>query len=988
MTCPTCGGARFFDDGRCATCEVATVAGPPAVSSSLNSDAVTVVRDSSQDTTRLPATPTGSTGSLLPGQAFGRRYRILKMLGMGGMGAVYEAWDADVNEAVALKVIRPDALGDPAAAQEIERRFKLELVLARQVTHKNVIRIHDIGEVDGVRYLTMPFLSGEDLSTLLRREGRLPLPRVLAIAKQVARGLAAAHEVGVVHRDLKPANIMIETDGTAVIMDFGIARSAAADGRGTRLGSVVGTLEYMAPEQAQGHPVDQRADIYAFGLVLYDLLTDRSRTKQHETPMSELMDRLTKPMTPVRTAATGIPAPVASVIDRCLQTDPAARYQITTALLHDLEALDEDGHVSVVAAPWFTVKRVAGLAALALVIVAAAVGGSWLLFQRRGPAAPMRPDPVSVLIADFQNKANEPLFDGLLEQALGVGLEGASFVTLYPRRDAIRLAAQMSPGARLDSEHAALVAVREGVMRVVTGSIELQSSRYTLTAQGVDPANSKVLFSLETESGSKDKVLDAVGQMAAKVRRALGDRSVADEAVSGKETFTAGSLEAAHAYARGQELQWAGKFEEALASYQKAVRLDPTLGRAYAGMGAVSNNLGRRQEAEEYYKLALQHLDRMTDREKYRTRGGYYLLVRNNEKGREEALALIEKFPADTAALANLAVAELYRRDMKRSVELGKQALVAMPRNVIRANNLALFLMYAGDFPAAELQAKAVLSINREFAKAYVAMALSQAATGRVEDAERTYRSLVALPGAAPYYAASGLADLHMYQGRLKQAATELEQAAAAESKGSASRHARLLVTLAEVRALQGRPREAVDLAKQAMARSTDEGVLFLAAWVLAGAGQAAAAEAAAAALNEHLETEQQICARVVEGEIALSKAAAREAVTKFQAAQKIADTWLGRFGLARAYLAAGSPAEADSEVDICLKRQGEATAVLLDDVPSIRLVAQLHYYQGRVREALKNAGAAESYKTFLAIKAKGDEQGLVAEARRRLGSR
>jgi tetratricopeptide (TPR) repeat protein len=325
---------------------------------------------------------------------------------------------------------------------------------------------------------------------------------------------------------------------------------------------------------------------------------------------------------------------------------------------------------------------------------------------------------------------------------------------------------------------------------------------------------------------------------------------------------------------------------------------------------------------------------------------------------------------------------------MKRSVELGRQALVAMPRNVIRANNLALFLMYAGDFPAAEQQAKAVLSINPEFAKAYVATALSQAATGRVEDAERTYRSLVALPGAAPYYAASGLADLQMYQGRLTQAAAELDQAAAAEAKGSASRHARLLVTFAEVRALQGRPREAVDLAKRAMARSTDEGVLFLAGWVLAGAGQAPAAEGAAKALGEHLETEFQIYAKLVEGEIALSKSAAREAVMKFQAAQQIADTWLGRFGLARAYLAAGSPAEADSEIDACLKRQGEATAVLFDDVPSIRLVAQLHYYQGRVREALKNAGAAESYKAFLAIKASGDEQGLVADARRRLEGR
>jgi tetratricopeptide (TPR) repeat protein len=704
--------------------------------------------------------------------------------------------------------------------------------------------------------------------------------------------------------------------------------------------------------------------------------------------MSELMGRMTKPMPHVRTAAADAPEALGSVIDRCLQTDPGARYQTTAELVRELEALDEEGRVIVTNVPWFTARRGAGLAALAVVIVAAAVGGSSLWFQRGGAAKPAPLPPVSVLVADFDNKANEPLFDGLVEQALGVGLEGASFITLYSRRDAIRLAAQLSPGARLDSEHATLVAVREGVMRVVTGSIQLQSSRYKLTAQGVDPATSKVLFSLETESGSKDKVLDAVGRMAAKVRRALGDRSVADEAVSGKETFTAGSLEAAHEYVRGQELQWAGKFEEALTSYRQAVTLDPMLGRAYAGLGAVSNSLGRRQEAEEYYKQALQHTDRMTDREKYRTRGGYYLLVRNNEKAREEALALIEKFPADTTALSNLAVAELYRRDMKRSVELGRQALVAMPRNVIRANNLALFLMYAGEFPAAEEQAKAALSINPEFPKAHVAMALSQAATGRADDAERTYRTLAALPGAAPYFAASGLADLHMYLGRLAKASTELEQAAAAEEKGSATRHARLIVTLAEVRALQGRPREAAEFAKRAMTRSTDEAVLFFAGWVLAGAGQAPAAEGAAKALGEHLETEFQIYARLVEGEIALSKGSARDGLMKFQAAQQIADSWLGRFGLARAYLAAGSPAEADSEIDACLKRQGEATAVLFDDVPSIRLVAQLHYYQGRVREALKNAGAVESYKAFLAIKAAGDEQGLVADARRRLEGR
>jgi tetratricopeptide (TPR) repeat protein/TolB-like protein len=633
------------------------------------------------------------------------------------------------------------------------------------------------------------------------------------------------------------------------------------------------------------------------------------------------------------------------------------------------------------------VRRLTALGAAAVVVIGAAVGG-WMWLSRPAPAPPVGPPAVSVLVADFRNTADEPLFDGLIEQALGVGLEGASFITLYPRRDALRLVAQIKAGAKLDSEHAVLVAVREGVGRVLTGAIARQGNGYALTANVVDPRDARVLFSMDAESPSKEKVLDAVGQLAAKVRRQLGDPAAVTGSVRESETFTAASLEAAAVYAQAQELQWAGKFEEAVESYQRAVALDPTLGRAYAGLGAVSNSLGRRREAEEYYKQALQRLDRMTDREKYRTRGGYYLLIRNNEKAREEMEALLAQFPADTAGLANLAVAEFNRRDMAKAVELGKQALVAMPRNVIRANNLALFEMYAGDFAAAEKQARAVLELNREFPKAHVALALAQLAAGRAEEAEQTYRTLDALPGAAKYYAAAGLADLLTYGGRLADAAIVLERAAKAEEAGSASRHARLLVMLAEVRGLQGRRNDALALAARAAARSEDEGVLFLAGRLLAASGRAADAKAAAAKLGDRLEQEPRIYARLIEAEIELARGSARDAIPMLQAAQQIADSWLGRLGLARAFLAAGALPEADSELDRCIQRRGEATCVLLDDVPSYHEFAPVVYYHGRVLEALKSPGGAEAYKEFLAIKANGDEQGLVADARRRLEGR
>ncbi len=168
------------------------------------------------------------SGRLGPGDAFGMRYRIIRELGAGGMGVVYQAWDEVLGVAVAMKVIRRTRDVTPAALQDVERRFKRELLLARQVTHRNVVRIHDLGDVDGTKYITMTFVDGEDLATLLQKEGTLPVPRVLRLARQIASGLEAAHEANVVHRDLKPANIMVDADDHALIMDFGIAQSVPA----------------------------------------------------------------------------------------------------------------------------------------------------------------------------------------------------------------------------------------------------------------------------------------------------------------------------------------------------------------------------------------------------------------------------------------------------------------------------------------------------------------------------------------------------------------------------------------------------------------------------------------------------------------------------------------------------------------------------------------------------------------------------------------
>ncbi len=1002
MACPRCGSNAVSASGQCGVCGALSTATlnalnpdgatalaftPAEPATGFGAPAPTVTSVVSAVATPPTGTRARATGPLTSGQSFGPRYHIIRVLGAGGMGVVYQAWDAELGVAVALKVIRPEVLAQPGSAGEVEKRFKRELVLARQVTHKHVVRIHDLGELEGIKYLTMPFVEGENLAEVLKREGTLAVPQVLSIATQIASGLAAAHEVGVVHRDLKPENIMIAADGGALIMDFGISRSVTGTGTATAMGAVMGTLEYMAPEQAQGQAVDHRADIYSFGLLLYDMLTGRQRIARRDNPMSEMMSRMTQAPPAIRTLDASLPEPVERIVAKCLASSPDARYATTAELVADLEALTPDGHrLMPVHAGGASRRLVLALAAtLAIVIV---VGG-WWLWKTLGTGAPAGPrEPISVLIANFENNANEPLFDGLVEQALGVGIEGASFISAYPRKDATRLISQIKPGATLTEGNARLVAQREGITRVVAGSISASGATYALAVKILD-TNGKVAMLWETQASGKEDVLAAVGRMAAKVRNALGDATANANQVKGTETFTAATLEAAHEYVRGQELQGTGDYRGALAAYQQAVKLDPQLGRAYAGMGAVSSSLGNIDEAVGYYKQALGLIDRMTDREKFRTRSGYYLLIHDSDKATEQLEALVKQFPADSTSLSNLAVASSQRRDMKRALELGRKASAIYPNHVLRRNNVALFAMYAGEFDAAEKQANSVLELNKNFAKAYLAIALSQLGSGRPAEAEATWLRLKDVSTGRDF-AAFGRADLAMYEGRLGDAASILEAELAHPPDGrSATITARLTATLAEVRQLQGRNPDAIKLAEDALATATDQNSAFMAGRVLIEAGKPARALELAADLDKKLDREPHMYASLLRAESDLKRGETRAAVENFTAAQKVLDSWIGHFGLGRAYLTAADFTNAQTELDACISRKGEATNILADDIPTYRVMATARYYMGRAQEGQGSPAAAaaaqESYKTFIAMKQKGDEQGLVADARKRV---
>jgi tetratricopeptide (TPR) repeat protein/predicted Ser/Thr protein kinase len=917
---------------------------------------------------------------LSPGTSVGSRYEIVRLLGQGGMGAVYQAHDRELERQVAIKVIRADMAANP----EILRRFKQELILARQITHKNVIRIFDLGQADGIKFITMEYIEGENLQIVLRRKKKLEPAGAANIVAQVCRALEAAHNESVVHRDLKPQNIMLDKSGRAYVMDFGIARSMLGVGL-TQTGALIGTPDYMSPEQAKGQSLDARSDLFSLGIIFYEMLSGQVPFNA-DTTMGKLWMRTNEPARPLGELDKTIPQPLSDIVRKCLEIDPQKRFASAGELLQRIEVWQGPaGGTRFMAAPAAALPAYAKWVAAGLgVVVIAGV----LFFRPRINPHPVAPHaPVTLLIADFDNQTGDSVFDGTIEPILGIALEGAPFISSFSRGQAKKDAARLQPeAAHMDASLAQLVAVREGVNAVVTGTITQQGSGYKVYVVTLDPATGKSILTEQRNAANKQDVLAAAGKLAESIRKGLGDTTPESAQQSAAETFSAGSLEAAHAYAVGQDFQQAAKWDDALKAYAQAEQLDPNLGRAYAGTAAIYANLGKREDAEKYYGLAMSHIDRMTDREKYRTRSGYYLFMRNHRKAMEELSALVSQYPADTAGHANLALAYFYSRDMNRALEEQRRALEITPHSVLQQVNYSMYALYAGDFDTAARQAQSILQENPKFDQALRTSALAEVGLGHTAESQRDYQKLQAVSDYGASIAGTGFADLALYEGKLSDAASILEKAiagdlAAKDTQSAADRTA----TLALIQLTLGKTQEAVSSAGKASASSKDPGVIYRAAQVYIASGQEAKALQLVAPLSQRLETEPQVYAKLIAGEAQQKKSNLRDALNSFQEAQKLADTWLGHFDMGRAYLDAGAFPEASSEFDVCLKRRGEATSVFLDDVPSYHMLPAVYYYQGRAREGLNSPGAAESYKTFLSIKEKGAGDPLVADAQRRL---
>jgi eukaryotic-like serine/threonine-protein kinase len=1000
MLCTYCGADTPPALDRCVVCQTPY---PPGFAEGATIGAT----DVDADQTRLAKageTVAPATGASIPnvggvpvlqtGQTFANRYTIIRLLGAGGMAAVYQAWDETLATAVALKLIRVDPTMQPEDIRQLEERFKRELKLARQVTHPNVVRIHDLGEVGRTLYLTMAYVQGSDLSTVLQREGKLPIARLLALARQIVSGLGAAHKAGVVHRDLKPANIMVDAEDHALLMDFGIARSTGGDqalmpdvaiahtrtnmSLHTMPGAIMGTLEYMAPEQARGEPVDQRTDIYAVGLILYELISG-VRPRSGQGGFAELLARLQKGPPPLREAAPDVPDAVDAIVAKCLKLDAAERYATCDDLLADLEGLDSEGKP--IPAP----KRIPRWKVLsaAAVLGALLVTGTWWLAASRVP--PAAKPPLPVLIVDFENKSQDTAFEGALEQALGIAMEEAPFVTAYPRRDAARLVSELKLGDKLDAKAGMLVANREGIPVILAGSIEPNRGGYRITVRAVNPDKPEPPLAEATETApDKSSVLAAVSRAAVDIRTDLGDTT--PSSAQQAETFTAASLDAIREYTIAQDLSANQKDEEAIAHYDRAIGYDREFGRAYAGRAMSLHYLGRRKDAEDSWKQALNRIDRMSEREKLRTTGSYLAgPARNYAQAIDEYTTLVTKYPADSAGHNNLAVAYFSTLNFAKALEHGQRAIKIYPRSFKYRVNYALYAMYAGDFVLAAATAQELIKEDPKFDTAYLPLAMEALASRDVDRARTAYAQAAIGSAAGASLGAIGIADIDMFQGKNADAIAALPASVKrdGDERNTVGAVAKLLA-LADAYAASNRWPQAHRTLEEARKLSQDDSVLVTTARLSIASGRIDQAKTIAGELAQRTPVQSRAYGKMIEAEVAMAAKQFPAAIDALTAARDFADLWLVRYTSGLVYFNRGDYLEAVSEFAKCQERRGEVTALFLDDLPTFRYYALVPYWLGRARE-MQGLDAKPQYEEFLAIRGGAANDPLVVDVRRRL---
>lgn len=706
---------------------------------------------------------------LQEGAMVGARYRIVRMLGMGGMGMVYQAHDLELEQDVALKIIRPELLQN----EEATERFKRELLLARKVSHRNVVRIHDIGEFEGLKYLTMSFIEGESLRDVLRSSGPLEPERAEQLFHQICEAVGAAHEEGVIHRDLKPANILLDRQDRVFITDFGIARSQEV-GDLTVSGVLVGTPAYLAPELLDGDPATARSDVHALGILLFEMLTGKLPSRDPRKTAQRL-----------KVSGAKIPGKLVAVIRRCLETDPRRRFSGADEIV---KALDGEASGRLPAALEAIAGRRLlnwGMAAVTLLVIATALWLAWPFLQTEPPVPAVRR---SVVVLPLENRTENQQLDWMQAAAADLLIADLSrsphLRTVSGERTLQTLTDLKLEDYDLDQAEVKRLANIFDVDIVLKGAFTQVGQNLRLDLQLIDLLRQEGPAYFQAD-GSSDAFLALVSDLAEQVRRRLRAQPRTDG--SAARVFTE-SIESLEEYQQGAARFRSGDYQEAARFLRRSIELDPQFVAAYLLLSRSHEFAGDREQAHEVLERAREVTGSPDARGARIVRARLALMDGEVDRAVQLFEELTAAYPEDPDLLFEAALAQEDAGNLEEAVKLLEQVVQLDPTHPRAFFHLGKNTILLGESEKAlgEHLVKGLAvstQLNDLYGKADIvnAMGVAYERLGRYDEAIEHYRQSHDLKqqvgnkqGAAT--SLSNVANIMIFQGRYDEAEGILEQ--------------------------------------------------------------------------------------------------------------------------------------------------------------------------------------------------------------------